>query len=322
MLTPQIIIKRIKTEYPKGVDLIYVDYRENLNDEHEKLEELATTGFVNEMIDFNTLADNQYETIKELAKQLFSEEELIEIRNNDELTEALHTTFLEMDTSTPEKDLLKNTNRQYFYYDLNFTVEEAIDQASIETEAKRIARFLRLGYSKHKAILHELVSNAGYSGQLVILFTTEPLALEGEQQGYITFDRNYTLCIMNRDNGSGYDVDLKIPLAFQFIRANLHNDRGHAGYSYSYDVCGLVMADEAVFNITANKTKAKYKLIAIQENEVDKDFTERERKYQATFDAGKCTLGDMRYNRHRNMEYRNDYPCGHKCQDCGTFFID
>ena len=33
-------------------------------------------------------------------------------------------------------------------------------------------------------------------------------------------------------------------------------------------------------------------------------------------------FGDMNISRHKETPYRNDYPCGSRCEDCGTFWID
>jgi hypothetical protein len=48
----------------------------------------------------------------------------------------------------------------------------------------------------------------------------------------------------------------------------------------------------------------------------------QDRKYARIYRQGKCTFGDMDIRRHRNVYYRNDFPCGNKCPHCGTFWID
>jgi hypothetical protein len=64
-------------------------------------------------------------------------------------------------------------------------------------------------------------------------------------------------------------------------------------------------------NVKISLTKTKTALIL-----------ENDKKYDETFKNGKCTFGDTDFNRHRNVSYINDYPCGHKCPHCGTFWID
>ena len=48
----------------------------------------------------------------------------------------------------------------------------------------------------------------------------------------------------------------------------------------------------------------------------------REAKLDKTYRDGGCTAGDLKYERHRNTTYINEYPCGTRCKSCGTFFID
>lgn len=51
-------------------------------------------------------------------------------------------------------------------------------------------------------------------------------------------------------------------------------------------------------------------------------MNEENKKYDLIFEQGKCSSGDMNINRHRAVMYVNDFPCGSKCTDCGTFWID
>ena len=48
----------------------------------------------------------------------------------------------------------------------------------------------------------------------------------------------------------------------------------------------------------------------------------QEAEYVKTFRKGGCTAGDINISRHRDVYYINDYPCGHKCPHCGTFWVD
>jgi hypothetical protein len=323
-LTRKEVIKRIKKEYPQGVELVYVDYNDSFNDNKELMEELANTGYVDSLFEQNWTSDSQWETIQELTKQIFTEEEIEQIDNDDELANAKDETFYELDTSDVDKGMLKNTSRRFFFYDLNYNVCPDAgywqNAKEIEQAGKKIAKILKIDYKEHQKDFDELVANAGYGGDLCILFTAEPIALYGEKENVIQFDGQYDICLMQRGNGSGWSVDfnLKKPLRFAFNRENLHDDEGMSGYSFSGDVCGLVKYDVADLQFHADKRLKK----KIETNAETKAFKELEAKYEATYKAGKCTFGDMKFSRHRNTPYINDYPCGNKCQDCGTFWID
>jgi hypothetical protein len=320
MLTQEAISQRIKQYYPKGVQLTYIDYNDNLNDNKELMEELATTGYMDNFFENFDNYEAEFDAIDYISKEVFTAEELDEINANEDLKMAIDKTCHDIDTSNPLKDLLYNTSRRFFYYDLNFNLENFDGRQNVAKEAKKIAKKLKLDYTANEKDLRELVANASYGGQLCILFTANPSDLYGDKGKYITFKDNYDICIMNRSNGSGHSVSMhNTELIFKFIRENLHDDEGNAGYSFSGDVCGLVKFDEANFNFTNHKPD---NVVPVKQNQQAKEFAEREAKYEATFKAGGCTFGDMKFARHRNAPYINEYPCGNKCTACGTFFID
>jgi DNA-binding transcriptional regulator YiaG len=330
-LTTKTIEKRIKKEYPKGIDLIYIDYRDSFDENKEIIEELAQTGSV-DSVEIDWMNDSQFESMNEIEKQIFNEKEIEEIREKDELSQAVSDVFYSIDTSTPVKDLLHNTNRRYFYYDLNFNVEAGFYNDGMwdhekerwpEKTARSIAKKLRVNYNKHKKELDLLVGQASYGGQLVILFVAEPERFFGNRKvKYIKFKENYSICIMDRMQGSGDHTELKIKsLVLEFKRENLHDDIGSAGYSYSNEVCGLCKGDNADFE-WLDKLNKTDKLIEVQTNKEAEEFEKREAKYKKTYKEGKCTLGDIKYSRHRDTEYINEYPCGNKCKACRQFWVD
>lgn len=329
MLTIKNAIKKIKTAYPHGVDLCYVDYRDNFSEYHKEMEELAQTGFI-DSLEMEWTGDQEWETIHNyLIPETFTEPEQKEIKENEELKQAIQDAFFEMNTSTPITDMLDNTGRRFFFYDLNFTLENCDGMQDAEKQAREIAKFLRISYAKYAKQLYELTANVGYGGNLCILFTCEPKAFFGDiDEKYIHFKNRFNLCIMDRDSGSGHDIELIdektkkfIPFTFEFKRENLHDDRGFSGYSYSYDVCGLCMFDEAYFNFIKKPLKSA-KILEVSTNFEIQAFEEQQKKYNDAYKAGKCTLGDMKMSRHRETEYINNFPCGHKCKSCGNFWID
>ncbi len=330
-LTTDDVVKRIKAEYPKGVDLVYIDYSDSFDSNDKAMEQVAQTGFIDDF-EMDWINDNQWETIKELKKQLFNEEEQRQIEEDEDLRCAVNDTFYEIDTSDPIKDLMKHTHRRYYYYDLDLEIEDSTYNDGFwdhqkekwdTVNAKRIAKKLRISYKKHKKDLLSLVNNAGYGGRLTILFVADPMDFYGEIKAkYIKFKDNYEICIMDRGNGSGNNETLNIKeLIFEFKRENLHDDEGDTGYSYSGDVCGLSKGDTATFQFT-NNIKKSDKIIKIQTNEEAEAYRKQEAIYEKIFKEGKCSLGDMKQSRHREIEYINDFPCGQKCKICGNFWID
>jgi len=329
-LTTKEVEKRIKKEYPKGLDLIYIDYRDSFDENEKVIEELAQTGFV-DSVEMDWMYDNQFESMSEIEKQIFNEKELEKIKEDNDLSQAVSDTFYSIDTSDPIKNLLHNTSRRYFYYDLNFEIEagwyndgmwDHEKEGHTEKTAKSIARKLRINYKKHKSDLDLLVAQASYGGQLVILFVADPEDMFGEKRKYIKFEKNFSICIMDRGQGSGDHTELKVKeLMLEFKRDNMHDDEGDAGYSYSGDVCGLCKGEVADFGWT-DKLKKTDKLIIVQTNKEAEEFRKREAEFEKRYKEGKCSLGDKKYSRHRNTEYINDYPCGNKCKDCGQFWID
>jgi hypothetical protein len=52
------------------------------------------------------------------------------------------------------------------------------------------------------------------------------------------------------------------------------------------------------------------------------DIQKKNEEYEKVFKAGGCSSGDMNITRHRKTTYINNYPCGTRCGQCGTFWID
>lgn len=331
-LTTKEIVKRVKKEYPRGVDLVYIDYSDSFDEDKKAMEELAQTGFIESFFENNDwTCDSQWEGIRCIKENVFTEEEQEEIDEDEELKQAFDDICYELDTSDPLKDLLHNTCKRYFYYDLNLEIEAGFGNDGFyeyqkekwpESEARKIANKLRINYKKHKQELDLMVGQASYGGQLVILFVADPEDLWGEKGKFIKFKNNYSICIMDRGQGSGDHTELKIPeLVFEFKRENLHDDIGDSGYSYSNEVCGLCMGEETDFSWT-NKQRKTDKIIKIQTNKEAEELREREENFEKIYKEGKCSLGDMKYSRHKETEYINNFPCGHKCKACGNFWVD
>ena len=321
---PTEAIKWLENEYPKGIDLVYIDYRDSIEDAKTREKILQNPGEAYDAIDGNNwIGDNQYETIYEIEKNYKEQNNIEEF--SDETTEAIREWCFDHDTSDPIKDLLKNTRNEYMYYDTGLSFESLEYAGNTDKEIKKrtltIAKKLKIDFTKHNDVLRLMVSQASYGGQLVILFENS-ISNFMQDAKYIKFTEDAEICLMDRINGSGDSVKIKEPLIFEFKRENLHSDKGDNGYSFAYDVCGLVgniMNDGVLTNKKNNQ-----KIIRVTTNETRKKEREREEFYIKTWNngKGKCTFGDMNMKRHKDTPYRNDYPCGNKCSICGTFWID
>ena len=314
----------LESEYPRGIDLIYIDYRDSIEDPKKREEILQTPEEAYEIIDGNSwTGDAQYETINEIEKNYKNKIEAEEL--TEEVSEAMRDWCFEHDTSDPVKDLLKNTRDEYMYYDtgLSFeSLEYGNDQdKDIIKRVKTIAKKLKIDYEKHAKGLRLMVDQAYYGGQLVVLFENNIGNFMTDAK-YIEFYKNAEICLMDRGSGSGDHTKINETLLFEFKRENIHTDKGDNGYSYSGDVCGLV---GGIMNdgVLTNK-KDNLKVIKITTNEQRKEQREREARYIASWNngKGKCTFLDMNMERHASTPYRNDYPCGSKCSICNTFWID
>lgn len=107
MLTTDQAIERLNAEYPKGVSIYYVDYRDDLEDSPEAIEELMK----NWSHDSLTYNRETGEVIWNLAKDVFTIEEMNRIKESegDEVWYAIRDWFYDNDKSNPLKDICNNT---------------------------------------------------------------------------------------------------------------------------------------------------------------------------------------------------------------------
>lgn len=311
----------LEKKYPHGVELTYIDYRDSIEDDRLREEVLQNYGNAYEILKCDYwIPDNESESIDTILREYMEEIGLASKGEtlDEEEEEAMSNWLYSHDTSKPIEDLLKNTPSEYLYYDTGIYIQGGNDET--EKEAKMIAKKLKIDYDKNKKVLNSLLAEAYYGGQLVILF--EGKIRDFIEDGkYIRFKNNYELCIMDRGQGSGSSETIDEKLLFEFVRENIHTDEGDNGYSFSGDVCGLIHGIMEDGEIT-NKKKLNEKIIRVKTNEERKAQREKERQYEENWKKGKCSFGDMNMKRHKNTPYRNEYPCGNKCEECGTFWID
>ena len=122
-------------------------------------------------------------------------------------------------------------------------------------------------------------------------------------------------------NWLGEDACFKLHIPRDDLAKQIHlDDEPGTGYGWMHIAGRTYSREEEAGITTTNAKRVKgYKSLAPVSNpalEREKELAEHYKK------TGKCTFGDMNYSRHKNTSYRNDFPCGTKCADCGTFWID
>ncbi|GEM_PF-2430040 len=222
------------------------------------------------------------------------------------------------------RDLIKNTHDQVFFYDTGTECSgDGNTGAQYRLDRYKIKKTLSITGEKYDKTIGDMQCNASYGGRLVVYFYIGIDALldmlQNENANTIKFV-NASVAIIDTCGGSGSDAFLhKHTFSLPFIRENLFFERS-VHYNYTYEVCGmssdwcdstlpevLFVEGTAPINVTVSPINAQLG---------------EQAKFDATFRSGKCTFGDMDIKRHRNVNYDNNFPCGNRCRDCSTFWID
>lgn len=323
----------VKALIPDKTSLHYVDYRESLDDHTKLIEECIKSGSKDKLYEQtwewyldDYYAQDEYE--KELKSAIESK---FDIDNASDIMEQfndeIRDTIQERDDSNVLKDLLHNTSKQTMFYDTGYEVEsESWSWSEARVRLERILIKKHLGLVSDNTVsnwdesIDMMIRQASYGGQLVIYFYDNvDDFFDTEKIKAIRF-KNFSLAIINTGNGSGDNTELwKADIELPFVTENLYLCK-NIGYSYTFNVCG--MSSDWCSNtdtyLLEEPTKKHEELpeSALAETQA------RDKKLDAIFKAGSCTPGDMNYGRHRRTTYINNYPCGNKCLDCGTFWID
>ncbi len=308
----------------KSYSLYYVDYRDDLSERLEDVQNAIHGDYesLNEFI----MGFDTWETEKEYLDQLKDKvaahfkieddeaQDLIEEHEDD-----LRNELQERDDSTPLSDLMRNTGDQVLFYDTGVEIGDMY--ADLKERIRDVKKAIKIPIKNKEfdATIEELVENATYGGRLVIYFrdSLKEWTELDDDINTIKFSNIVTVAVINNGNGSGFDVEMKHEFTIPFNRKNVFIDKT-VKYSYVYEVCGLDPQWCKKTGVSLLKRKTK-KVAAISEIN---DHIEREKELDEVFKKGSCTPGDMKYTRHRNVEYINNYPCGSRCPHCHTFWID
>lgn len=216
--------------------------------------------------------------------------------------------------------LLRNTGDQVFFHDTEIeTSGYGQTPAGYRAELGKIKRVLKITGTIHDDKIMQMISQASYGGQLVVYFMAGIDEISNPNKMPSIKFKNMNIAIIDTANGSGDSCFIQgCELVVPFDREKIFFDKS-IKYNYSFEVCGMVYdwCSSTQWGFTdekAGKKSAKKSTIQI--------IKETNAKYDEVFKSGKCSFGDMNIKRHRNVTYINDFPCGNKCKDCGTFWID
>ena len=320
----ELSLEIIKDNLQESYNLIYIDYRDNLDEQMEEMQNSIINGnFDNfdEKIDnwyWDSVNDSINEEIYELKKQLKSKGYSLD--NFEDFEDVVYDIICSRDNSNPLPNLIKNTSKTPIFFSLNMYIDEDLD--SIKRTLNKIKKILNIDLSNKeydKDILY-LLNNRCYGGHLGIfslpnyddLLENKPMKFEGDIK----------LAIVNYSNGSGFDTTLEnFETPYYIFNKNIFIDETFK-YNYSFAVCDMYSDWCKDCELIIDQPKETDKIINIKPNERLVSFIKNDAEYDRIFKNGGCSFGDMNIKRHRNVEYINEYPCGNRCKDCGTFWID
>ena len=316
---------------PPRLSLYYVDYRDDLDD-HEELQQKCLQA--NNLIPLYENIDDWYgeqeiqncqEELGNIRKKMSEDGREKEFNaHEDEIRDLLY----ERNDTDPVTDLIRNTSTTNMFYSLGVEIDgyhnDWCGSFRGESEAMacyKIRRALKLKKGQFDDRLKELVDNATYGGELRIYFNAmfNELVNNDEKNDFktIRFHGDVVVAIADSHNGSGFDITLPLDITLPFNRDNLFVD-SQVHYSYASEVCGMChdWCDSTQWELGVKPVKKSIKSSKMAAH------VQQEAQYAATFKAGSCTAGDMDINRHRDVYYDNNFPCGSHCPHCRTFWVD
>ena len=321
-------LENLKKLLPKKVTLYYVDFGDDLSNHLSKVQECIHKGYTDSLdeVVYNWEADH-FSYLEELKYKVEEKFGLLEEQANDILEyydNELRNELDENDESDIIKDLFANTSRQTMFFDTGYCVREGSwrwSEKELKRERQDIKRHLRIKASDKTfdERLDLMIRQASYGGRLVIYFYDEMdkyIIPDDEKEKQISFS-NFYLAIIDTAGGSGDHCKLNTTVKFPLVRENIFICKTFK-YSYTHEVC--MMSSSWCEDTKVEFLKAKTKRI-IKPSLLNQE-QDREKQLNETYKKGSCTAGDMDMSRHRNVTYINNFPCGNKCTDCNTFWID
>ena len=312
-------MKDFKDYLEKDYELVWLDYRDSLDGDPELVEKIAKAGNLEPLYEDGisvSIDEERWESASEIAKNVV--EKMIEDGvPEDEANEMMNEIIYEIedrDKSNPYMELAKRTEVTFFM-SLGTEISEAWSKSDeeLDEEVREAMEFFGTDNEDTKKGLSELFGEAG--GILRIYFTANLEDLLNENIKSIKLNGYCNVGVVNPYEGSGDVEEIMFNnVLIPFKRENLFVDKAEKwGW---HEIAGVYDGWAQPVEFTEEETDKE--LCEAPEEERN----ELERKYEEKFRNGGCTFGDMDMKRHRHVEYINEYPCGWKCKDCGTFWID
>lgn len=228
------------------------------------------------------------------------------------------------DSSELYIQLLANTELTCFY-DLGWELGEGelFCNDSVIKTAYKIRRKLGLHINTQEGQeIDNMCYQATYGGMLRIYFKSNMkdfLTFEENEEDFRTihFKGKVALAIYNPNVGAGDFCYVKIDKKFPFLRENLSISKTETYHLEDcFGLCGdwLDKCKAPKFEYRSCHGKIKRSKTS--------QLRRREAEYKKVFESGGCSVGDMNIERHHDVYYRFEYPCGHRCPHCGTFWPD
>ena len=326
--------EQIEELIPERVTLHYIDRNDSLEYCLPEIQKSLSAGNMNalyEKVDDAYIDDHYgFDSVKdELLADMQSafdieEDEAEELY--DKFEDDIRDLIYDRDDSSVMQDLASNTSRFPIFYDTGHYVEccYPLTEKGAKEELRKIKKILGIkqAFKDFDKCITEMMYNASYGGNLVVYFTDNGYDLLREIEGtdkpnMIEFSGNVHIAIPNHSHGAGGDTEILHTFKLPFSHENLFVCK-EVKYSYTYDVCGMYSNWCEGTHYKLIKTKSKKE--ATKSGKAD--YVKREAELDEIYRLGGCTPGDMKYARHRDTVYINDFPCGTKCKSCGTFWVD
>lgn len=331
MKTEESTLPQIIELLPEKTSLHYVDYRENLDEQSAEMQTClqannfdALNMLTNEWYSDQSWESVKYYNKKELRPSLMrtfdisekKAKKLIKLHFDD-----IRNTLEERDDSDVLKDLINNTGKMIFFYETGLSTSGYDgSKAQHRHERMQIKKMLSITTGQFDKEIDSMLSDASYGGQLVIYFRDILTNLICENEfSHIRFS-NATIAIIDTYGGSGSDCCIsKHSFLLPMLRDHIIVEKT-IKYNYTYAVCGMTedWCDSTDFEFVNTTTETAIK---IEESKIAAE-QQVEKFINAVWAKGICTPGDMDIKRHKATTYINSYPCGLKCEKCGTFWID
>jgi hypothetical protein len=320
-ITEQLTLEEVFSRMDKSYELNWVDYRDSFDDNLQPIQDAINEQSMESVYDANYewLGEQSWQTCIDIEKEL--ESELKDDFDEDEVEkffeehdEEIREEIYNRDESNVFRRLFNNTKDVATFFDTGMYIEDcSFDAERQKDNYKVIKKTLGIKGKDFDKQIYDLMINAGYGGRLVIYFNPDL-----QDKNTIQFTNPF-VAIIDNYNGSGSDAHFEgLTVTLPYEPMNVFIDK-LLKYNYTHEVCGMYSDWCGQTGVKLLETKSRKQK---PEKSTLHQLTAQEKRFNKTFKEGKCSAGDMDIRRHRHTYYINDFPCGTKCKDCGTFWID